>query len=44
MSYFSLGKSAMNGLRLCKLRKNYLPDIGQGATVFDADFPIVNEI
>jgi hypothetical protein len=44
MSYISLGKSAMNAPRLCKLRKNCIPGIGQSVTGFVADFPIVNEI
>jgi hypothetical protein len=41
---FSLGKYAMNASRLSKLSKDCLSGIGQGATVFATDFPIVNEI
>jgi hypothetical protein len=39
--HFSIGKATMNSRPLWK---EYLTSIGQGATVFVAAFPIVNEI
>jgi hypothetical protein len=39
--HFLLVKTEMNAVRLCKLCKDCLTGIGQGAT---HDFPIVNEM
>jgi hypothetical protein len=36
MYHSSLAKAAVNGLRICKLRRDHLTGTGHGATVFIA--------
>jgi hypothetical protein len=36
MHHSSLAKAAVNGLRICKLRRDHLTGTGHGATVFAA--------